>query len=45
MRTIALCAVFCAFLGAAPIVVGADANVPENPLRDVYFGNLHVHTR
>jgi len=28
----------------APLVATADDHVPENPTKDVYFGNLHVHT-
>ncbi len=26
------------------MAIGAEENVAENPLKDVYFGNLHVHT-
>jgi len=29
---------------AAPTVAGLEAAVPDNPLKDAYFGETHVHT-
>jgi len=44
MKAATLLTVFYAALSVAPMSIGAEAKVVENPLKDVYFGNLHIHT-
>jgi len=44
MKAATLLTVFFAALSAAPMASGADTKVVENALKDVYFGNLHIHT-
>jgi len=40
MKSTALCFI----LSVASTAFGAEQNVPESPTKDVYFGNLHIHT-